>query len=140
MESELSVSSTIDSSVEAVDAAEESVRSFANEAGFGESDLYFIGLAAREILLNAVMHGNRFDLSKKVGIRLSKKADSLTIEVTDEGDGFRLEEVPDPRIGANRERRSGRGLTVAMAIMDELEVYKNRPRGTHIRMVKHRPR
>jgi serine/threonine-protein kinase RsbW len=136
VESELSVSTTIDSKVESVDAAEEFVRSFANDAGFEESDRYYIGLAAREILINAVMHGNRFDGSKKVGIRLSKNADSLTIEVTDEGDGFRLEDVPDPRVGENRKRRSGRGLTMAVAIMDELLVEKNRPRGTHIRMVK----
>jgi serine/threonine-protein kinase RsbW len=128
----------MESSVEAVDAVEESVRQFASDAGFEEADLYFIGIAAREILVNAAMHGNRFDLSKKVGIRLSQAADTLTIEVTDEGEGFRLEEVPDPRVGANRERRSGRGLTMAMAIMDELQVEKNRPRGTHVRMVKHR--
>lgn len=137
MESAPPVTSIFDSKVESAEPAEESVRRFAQEAGFKEDDLYFIGLATREILINAIKHGNRFDENKKVVMRLSKNGGSVTIEVIDEGDGFRLENVPDPRVGENRERRSGRGITMALAIMDEFFVEKNSPRGTHIRMVKH---
>ena len=137
MEPELTVSSTFDSRVESVDVAEELVRRFSEDIGFEESDQYFIGLAAREIFINAIKHGNRFDRTKKVGIRLSKSASGLTIEVDDEGDGFKLENVPDPREAENLARRSGRGITIALAIMDEFFVEKHMPRGTHIRMIKH---
>lgn len=131
-----SVSSVLESRVESVDIGEELVRNFLSDAGFNEEDQYFIGLAAREILINAIKHGNRFDRQKTVGVRLTKLGDSVTIEVADEGDGFRLENIPDPRVAENQERRSGRGLAIAVAIMDEFSVNKNQPHGTHIRMVK----
>lgn len=132
--------STLDSVVESVDGAEESVRQFAREAGFEEDDQFFIGLALREILINAIKHGNRFDSGKKVDLRVSRNGTALTIEVTDQGDGFHLESVPDPHLPENRERSSGRGITMALAIMDEFSVAKNAPTGTHVRMVKHLPR
>ena len=132
-------SSTLDSVAESVDGAEESVRRFAHDAGFEDSDQYFIGLAAREILINAIKHGNRFDESKKVGLRLSTDSNVLTIDVTDQGEGFRLENVPDPRLPENLERGSGRGITMALTIMDEFTVDRNSPSGTHVRMVKRLP-
>lgn len=131
-----SVSSVLDSRVESVDIGEELVRNFLSDAGFNEEDQYFIGLAAREILINAIKHGNRFDRQKMVEVRLTKCANSVTIEVDDEGDGFRLESIPDPRAAENQERRSGRGLAIALAIMDEFSVDKNQSHGTHVRMVK----
>jgi len=134
--SELSVSTTLNSTLEAVEAAEEFVRRFAQDAGFRDDGLYFMGLAAREILINAVAHGNRFDLNKKVTLRLSVDSGRFVIEVLDEGDGFQLDAVPDPRLVENRDRQSGRGIAMARAIMDEFFVEKNVPRGTHIRMVK----
>jgi serine/threonine-protein kinase RsbW len=132
-------SSTLDSVVESVDGAEESVRRFAQHAGFEESDQYFIGLAVREILINAIKHGNRFDQSKKVGLRLATNGGDLTIEVTDQGEGFRIESVPDPHLPENLERRSGRGIAMALAIMDEFSVDRNSPAGTHVRMAKRLP-
>jgi len=132
-------SSTLDSVVESADSAEESVRQFALEAGFEESDQYFIGLAAREILINAIKHGNRFDPKKKVGLSMSISRSNLIIEVTDQGEGFQLESVPDPRLPENLGRRSGRGVTMALAIMDEFSVDRNSPGGTHVRMAKRLP-
>ena len=132
-------SSTLDSVVESADSAEESVRQFALEAGFEESDQYFIGLAAREILINAIKHGNRFDPKKKVGLSMSISRSNLIIEVTDQGEGFQLESIPDPRLPENLGRRSGRGVTMALAIMDEFSVDRNSPGGTHVRMAKRLP-
>jgi serine/threonine-protein kinase RsbW len=135
---EHSLSSSLPSVSESVQAGEDFVRRFLQENGFEESEQYFIGLAAREVLINAIKHGNQFDPAKEVGIRLSCKAGSLTIEITDEGDGFRLEDIADPRTPENRNRRSGRGLAIARGIMDEVLVDKIAPRGTRVRMVKHR--
>ncbi len=132
-------SSTLDSRVEAVDDAEESVRRFAERGGFAESDRYFIGLAVREILINAIKHGNRFDRTKQVSMRLSMSGDALTIEITDQGEGFHLASVPDPHLPGNLERRSGRGIMIALAVMDEFSIEKHAPGGTHVRMVKRRP-
>jgi serine/threonine-protein kinase RsbW len=129
-------SSTLDSIVESVDGAEESVRRCARDAGFGEPDQFFIGLAIREILINAMKHGNRFDPGKKVGFEVSLDGQDLIMDVTDEGAGFEIEAVPDPLSPENIERKSGRGIAMARKIMDEVSVTANSPRGSHVRMVK----
>jgi serine/threonine-protein kinase RsbW len=129
-------SSTLDSIVESVDGAEESARRCAHDAGFGESDQFFIGLAIREILINAMKHGNRFDPGKKVGFEVSLNGQDLIMDVTDQGAGFDIETVPDPLRAENLERRSGRGIAMARKIMDEVSVTANSPCGSHVRMVK----
>jgi serine/threonine-protein kinase RsbW len=113
------------------------VRRYAETAGFAEPDQYFIGLAFREIFINAMKHGNGFDATKQVVVHLSCEGGKFCIEVIDEGAGFRLEDVPDPRADENLERRSGRGLVMAMGVMDELVVEAHAPVGTHVRMSKH---
>ncbi|HVO98105.1 MAG TPA: ATP-binding protein [Bryobacteraceae bacterium] len=118
--------------------AEESVRNFARESGFEESDEYFIALAVREVLVNAIRHGNRFDPDKKVGLRVFREDSELVIEVTDQGEGFRLESVPDPHLPENLERPTGRGIAIAKAVMDELSV-EHSPSGTIVRMAKRLP-
>lgn len=127
---------SLESRVEEVDEAEAWVRQFAGGQGFDESDQYFIGLAVREVVVNAIKHGNRFDLAKKVGLALSGGPGELVVEVSDEGAGFLLEEVPDAKAAENLERRSGRGLLLARRIMDEISVQRLEPAGTRVRLVK----
>lgn len=122
-----------------MEGGEESVRRFAREAGFDETDEYFIGLAAREVLVNAIKHGNRFDPAKKVGLRVFQDRGDLVIEVTDQGSGFRLDDVPDPFLPENMERPSGRGVAIARKIMDEVSVENRAPEGILVRMRKRLP-
>lgn len=136
MQNEKTMTSTLESTAEAVDVGEDAVRYFTAESGFDDSDQYFVGLAAREMLINAIKHGNRFDRNKKVTVRMTLTPEKMTLEFFDEGDGFKLENVLDPADPANRERRSGRGITIAVAVMDEFFVDRHQPRGTHIRMSK----
>jgi serine/threonine-protein kinase RsbW len=135
-----SVVATLDSKLESVETFEGMVREFSRESGFEDEDQYFIELAAREIVINAIKHGNRFDPGKKVEVSLARDQEYMTIEVRDEGDGFRLDDVPDPRAPENQQKRSGRGIAMTLAIMDEFFVEKNRPHGTHIRMLKALPK
>jgi serine/threonine-protein kinase RsbW len=129
-------SSTLDSAVEAVEDAETAACRSAQEAGFSESEQFFIGLAVREILVNAMKHGNGFDPSKKVGFQISLEGDELIVEVTDEGEGFDIESVPDPRLPENLARLSGRGIALARGIMDEFSVGRTSLGGARVRMVK----
>jgi len=88
------VTRTFDSVLEAVDDAEEMVRRYAEDAGFSEPDQYFIGLAFREIFINAMKHGNGFDANKKVVVHLACDGGRIDIEVIDEGRGFGRTRVP----------------------------------------------
>ncbi|MBL8215783.1 MAG: ATP-binding protein [Bryobacterales bacterium] len=130
------VTQTLPSRIEAIDGAEEAIRHYAASAGFDEGDQYFIGLAAREVLVNAIRHGNRFDAGKQVLLGLAAADEQLTIEICDEGDGFQLADVADPLAPENLEKRSGRGVRMAMSIMDTFEVDRREPRGTSVRMTK----
>lgn len=128
---------SLESVLESVEVAEEAVKRFAGEAGFEESDQFFLGLAVREVVINAIVHGNRRDPSKRVRFGLSMEDQTLSIEVADEGNGFQLESVEDPGLPQNQNRPSGRGVTMAMAIVDEFHAKGNVPTGTRIQMKKH---
>ncbi len=51
-------------------------------------NLFDINLILRESLTNAVKHGNRNDLSKKVIFEIEKADDFLNMKIEDKGDGF----------------------------------------------------
>ena len=125
--------------IESVDGIEEAIRKFSGNAGFEESDQYFIGLAAREVIVNAIKHGNAFDPAKKTEVRLVQGNDFLMIEVLDEGAGFLLENVPNPLHEENLNRRSGRGLAMAKSFMDEVSVEQLQHTGTLVRLLKRLP-
>jgi CheY-like chemotaxis protein len=90
-------------------------------------------VALDEAFVNAVKHGNRNDSSKLVRItaELSSKEARFTIE--DEGDGFDVHEIPDPRDPENLFKTSGRGVLLIYNIMDEVAY---NARGNRLTMVK----
>jgi len=93
-------------------------------------------MAARECLVNAVVHGNRYNRRKKVHVHISLSGTRLTIRITDEGEGFEVQEVPDPLNDTNILRHSGRGLFLMGAFMDDMKVRKVEPAGTEVTLVK----
>jgi serine/threonine-protein kinase RsbW len=129
---------SLDSALESVDRAEEEVLRFARAAGFGEEDLYKVGLAVRDSMVNAVLHGNHCDPGKKASLRAELQNGRLVVTITDQGAGFDLGDVPDPLAEANMMRHSGRGVLLIRAFMDELKIRRLAPRGTEVRMVKYR--
>jgi len=126
----------LDSDLGSVDAAEEAVLAEARLLGFDEDDLHRIGMALRECLVNAVVHGNCYNRRKKVHLKVTRTPDCLTIVVGDEGDGFDPSAVPDPLAGENLLRGSGRGVLLMQAFMDEFQISQREPKGTEVRMVK----
>ena len=56
------------------------------------------------------------------------------IVITDEGQGFRPKEIPDPTADENIEKPSGRGIMLIHAYMDEIAYNES---GNQVRMVKH---
>jgi serine/threonine-protein kinase RsbW len=126
----------LESELGSVDIAEEAVLEEARHLGFDEDDLHKIGMALRECMVNAVVHGNRYNRRKKVHLKVTRTPNCLTILVGDEGDGFDPAAVPDPLEGDNLLRGSGRGVMLMQAFMDEFQVSQRSPQGTEVRMVK----
>jgi len=124
------------STLESVDAAEGEILKAAGHAGFGEDDLHQIGMAVRECMVNAVVHGNRYNRNKRVRVKVLSGPQELTVSITDQGEGFELHEVPDPLHDNNLLRHSGRGLFLMSAFMDKVDVRKAKPQGTEVVLVK----
>jgi len=91
----------------------------------------------REAAVNAVVHGNRYNARKKIHLAVSRTADRLTISIGDEGEGFQMNEIPDPLASENLLRQSGRGLLLIRAFVDEFELRPRQPRGSEVRLVKY---
>ena len=85
-----------DSTLESVDAAEAIVLKGAKELGFDEDDEHKIGISVRECMVNAVVHGNRYNSRKKVHLALTRSPGSLEITIADEGEHFDVSQLPDP--------------------------------------------
>ena len=90
-------------------------------------------VALDEAFVNAVKHGNRNDTTKLLRITAELSAREAIFTVEDEGEGFDVREIPDPRDSANLFKSSGRGVLLIYNIMDEVEYSE---RGTRLRMVK----
>ena len=103
--------------------------------GFEQDDIFAIHLALEEAFQNAVEHGNKMDPNKKVQIDYFINAEKFEISVTDEGHGFKPEEVPDPRLGDNIYRPDGRGVLLINSYMD---VVKYNERGNSVRMIRYK--
>jgi serine/threonine-protein kinase RsbW len=127
----------LDSTLDSVEVAETAVLKDAQAIGFEEEELHQLGMAVRESMVNAVVHGNRYNARKKVHVSVIKAPDRLTIVITDEGDGFDPNCVPNPLDEENLLRQSGRGLLLIQAFVDEFHVRCVEPRGTEVRMVKY---
>lgn len=127
---------TFDSTLESVDTAEAIVLQAARDLGFDEDDEHKIGISVRECMVNAVVHGNRYNSRKKVHLVLALSPGVLEIRIADEGDHFDVSQLPDPLADENLLRHSGRGILLMQAFMDEFQIRPRQPKGTEVRLVK----
>ena len=90
-------------------------------------------IALDEAFVNAVKHGNRNDPGKLVRITAELSAREARFTIEDEGEGFNVQEIPDPRDPENLFKTSGRGVLLIYNIMDEVAY---NARGNRLTMVK----
>lgn len=127
----------LDSTLESVDVAEAQVLRVAGDAGMAVEDQHRLGMAVRESMVNAVVHGNRYSAHKKVGVKILRQPDRLTVKIEDEGEGFELNAVPDPLAAENLLRQSGRGILLIQAFVDQFQVRRRENAGTEAVLVKY---
>src|SRR5271168_4573963 len=127
----------LDSTLDSVEVAETAVLGAAREIGFHEDDLHQLGMAVRESMVNAVVHGNRYNAHKKVHLSVSKAPGEFVVRIADQGEGFDYDNLPDPLAQENLLRHSGRGIFLIKAFMDDFQVRRLEPAGTEVTLVKH---
>ena len=72
-----------------------------------------------EIAINAIVHGNKLDESKKVIVNAEVDAKRVIWTVTDEGEGFDYDHLPDPTAAENLENLTGRGVFIVKQLADQ---------------------
>ncbi len=131
-----SVKLVIPSEIRLIDLVHAASEKMAELAGFDADDALNVGLAVREAVINAMLHGNRRDPGLKVSVTLTTDCKELRASVTDEGNGFDPGQALDPTAPDNLMNDSGRGLLLMEAFVDRLE-FKRRPQGgTEVTMIK----
>jgi serine/threonine-protein kinase RsbW len=102
---------------------------------YDEHDRFAVSLSLHEAIANAIKHGNRSQPFKKVRIEYSVGEWEVRVRITDEGRGFDIESVRDPRLPENLDRPNGRGLLLMRTSMsgvrfnaagNQVEIWKRR--------------
>ena len=139
MAAKTSVKLVIPSEIRLIDLVHSASESMAVFAGFDPDEALNVGLAVREAVINAVMHGNGKDPNLKVTVTLAADPKRLTARVADQGIGFDPERAPDPTDRDNLMRNSGRGLLLMEAFVDTVKFRSLPGGGTQVTMVKRIP-
>lgn len=124
----------IRSDLDATWEVEQRVLAEAARHGYSDCAAFALRLAAEEALNNAIRHGNRCDPQKDVAIELDIDARRARVVITDQGEGFDPDAVPDPTADENLEKPRGRGIMLMRAYMDEVRFARG---GSQVRMVKY---
>ena len=127
---------SLPSRIESVEKAAVEAEMFAKQSGFAEDELHSIDMAVREAVANAVKHGNKLDETKKVEIAFKHSTHGFELVIRDFGEGFAVDEVPDPTNPENLLKADGRGILFMRAFMDRVEWFNHDEGGIIVKMLK----
>jgi len=115
---------------EEMDRAISVILSNMDKFGYADDSIRKMKITLTELLVNAILHGNHKDFSKKVimGHVIDKK--KTVISIMDEGEGFDPSCVPDPTLPENLIKDCGRGLFIVRHYVDNVEFNKKGNRVT----------
>ncbi len=128
---------TLESRVQSADRAESMILAFCARGMYGELEREEVGLAVRESVANAVLHGNRCDMSKKVLLNAELTDSGLVISIKDEGEGFDPDSLADPLVPDNLLSETGRGLFLVKTCMDDVVLRRDENCGMEITLTKY---
>lgn len=115
------------SSLEVVSSVNEFVTLLLNNSPLDVDEVRQIGFAISEILMNAMEHGNHFDIGRKVRCSYVVFQEKLVVMIEDQGSGFLPQQVPDPtedplgvamRRSEQGKRPGGYGLALSRKFME----------------------
>jgi len=127
---------TLDSKFENIDLVDHVTEACLRFAGFDEMIAEHMTLAIREASANAIKHGNKQHPDKVAQVIFEIDRDFITIQIMDEGEGFKPEEVPNPLAPENLLKGTGRGIFLMRQLMDEVDFSFGNSGGTHVTLRK----
>jgi serine/threonine-protein kinase RsbW len=127
---------TISSRFENIELVQVIAEHLCENVGVDEDGSHWIGMAVREAVANAIKHGNKLDVRKKVYATFELAGYELEITISDEGQGFDPEKVSDPLNPQNLMKTSGRGIFYMKTFMDQVQYTFTAGGGTSLVMTK----
>ncbi|NUM51957.1 MAG: ATP-binding protein [Flavobacteriales bacterium] len=82
-------------------------------------------IAVTEAVNNAIVHGNKLNQSKHIEVICEPAERELLFQITDQGNGFDFNNIPDPTSPENVEKPHGRGIFLMKNLADEVSFYDN---------------
>jgi len=112
---------TINSDVEQLRVVETLVDTLSKKLGIPDEVYGKILISTVEAVNNAILHGNKGETSKLVTVNFTADGNMFDVTVTDQGEGFKYDTLPDPTDPSNIENLHGRGVFIMRSLADRIE-------------------
>jgi serine/threonine-protein kinase RsbW len=108
------------SRIDSISVVENFIDELSAKYGFNDELYANVLTCLSEAVINAIIHGNRESSDKKVYLNLEVIEDKrLIFTISDEGDGFDFNNLPDPTSPENIENLTGRGVFIIKKLADQ---------------------
>ena len=122
---------TIISDIEKLRVVETLVDTLSKKLGISDEVYGKILISTVEAVNNAILHGNKGNAEKTVTVDFTADGNLFEVTVTDEGEGFDYNHLPDPTDPENIENLHGRGVFIMKSLADIIEY---NPPGNQVKM------
>lgn len=107
------------SKLESINQLELLIEEIADKHHVGDDVFANMMTCLNEAVMNAIVHGNQQDESKIVIVNAEVELKRIIWTITDEGEGFDYNSLPDPTAPENLEKLTGRGVFILKQLADQ---------------------
>lgn len=107
------------STYESITQLEALIEEIADKFKVSEDTFANMMTCLNEAAINAIVHGNKLNADKKVIVNADVDSKRAIWTITDEGEGFDFNDLPDPTSEENLEKLTGRGVFILKHLADQ---------------------
>ncbi len=104
------------------------------EFAMPENEFCNVMIAASEIIMNAMVHGNMESGEKKIRVTVEYDKDVMKIRILDEGNWFMPNDDLNRKLPEDMMKESGRGIFIVKSLVDGVE-YRDTGEGTEFTLI-----
>lgn len=123
---------TLPSTIDSLAKVEQIIEEIKVEYNISDEIYGNILVSLSEAVNNAIKHGNKMDESKQVEFSFIMEENKYLFVISDQGEGFNFNDIPDPTHPDNIEKIDGRGIFIIQSLADEVD-FERDGREIHIR-------
>ncbi|GAB4371369.1 MAG: hypothetical protein Kow0042_14090 [Calditrichia bacterium] len=112
---------TISSSQTELEKIEQFSQRISKKALLSQEQSDNLAIVLTELVNNAIVHGNKGDVSKKVFLTAKIYQNKVQISIRDQGNSFDPSRLKDPTDPENLWKETGRGLFIVKNLIDDIE-------------------